>query len=78
MKDPKATPDAENPWASGDPVFDRIFYDEAYGSHMGGLAGMNRREQEELVLISGTRKERKAIKALRKAREQAKKHGKLE
>jgi hypothetical protein len=53
---------------------------------LGGLEGMNKREQEELLLFAGTRKQRKAIKQRRareqreaikerwKAREQAQKH----
>jgi hypothetical protein len=32
---------------------------------------MTQREQDELLLMCGTRKQRKAIKARRKAREQA-------
>ena len=42
------------------------------------MAGMNQREQEEFLLMYGTRKQRKAIKAHRKAREQAKTQGKHE
>jgi hypothetical protein len=41
------------------------------------MAGMTQREQDELRLMSGcSRKERKAIKERRKAREQAKKQSK--
>jgi hypothetical protein len=39
------------------------------GGGEGGLGGMNKREQEELLLFAGTRKQRKAIKQ-RRAREQ--------
>jgi hypothetical protein len=58
-------------------------FDEA--GCLGGLGGMNQREQEELLLFAGTRKQRKAIKQRRsseqrkamkerwKAREQAQK-----
>jgi predicted Fe-S protein YdhL (DUF1289 family) len=37
---------------------------------------MNETEQEELLLIYGTRKQRKAVKERQKAREQAKKQSK--
>ena len=43
---------------------------------LGELSYMNQQEQEEYLLIYGTRKQRKAIKELRKAREQAKKQSK--
>jgi len=75
MKTSQAHGDPENPPEFEDPVLRRLFYDQFHGSDFGGLAGMNAREQEELLLMSGTRKERKAIKARRKAREQAKKQG---
>jgi hypothetical protein len=39
------------------------------GGGEAGLGGMNKREQEELLLFAGTRKQRKAIKQ-RRAREQ--------
>ena len=42
----------------------------------GYFAYMSEREEEEWLLSFGTRKERKAIKARRKAREQAKQQGK--
>ena len=73
MKDPKASRDPENLSDPEDPAFARVFYDQFHGSDLGGLAGMNQREEEELFLLYGTRKERKAIRARRKAREQAKK-----
>jgi hypothetical protein len=40
------------------------------------MAGMNRREQEEFLLIYGSGKQRRAIKARRAARERAQKHDK--
>ena len=76
MKDPKAPRDPENPWEPEDPAFSRIFEDQWAGSEQGGMAGMNEREQEELLLMSGNRKERKAIKARWKPYEQAQKQSK--
>jgi hypothetical protein len=43
---------------------------------LGEWSYMNQQEQEEYLLIYGTRKQRKAIKERRKAREQAKKQSK--
>lgn len=76
MKELKAPREPENSSVPEDPAFRRYFYDEVHRSEFSGLAGMNRREQEELLLMSGNRKQRKAIKARRKAREQAMKQGK--
>ena len=60
-------------WA--DQAISRPAADYDYGDmgSFGGLGGMNQREQEELLLFAGTRKQRKAIKERRKAREQAQK-----
>jgi len=55
------------------------FADPEYGKKWlrGEFVDMNQKEQEELLLHYGSRKERKAIKERRKAREQAqKKQGK--
>jgi hypothetical protein len=67
-KEPEALPDPE---FSADPVFRRCFSDQYDGSHSGGLGGMTQREEDELLLMCGTRKQRKAIKARRKASEKA-------
>ena len=69
-KDPEDCKDFE------DPALRRAFHDEVHGPNLGGLGAMNRWEQEELLLMSGTRKQRKEIKARRKAREQAKNQNK--
>jgi hypothetical protein len=51
------------------------FADPEYGEKWlrGEFTFMNQSEQEELLLAFGTRKQRKAMKARRKAREQAQK-----
>ena len=45
--------------------------DQWHWSELTDMAGMNDREKEEFLSIYGSRKERKAIRARRKAREQA-------
>ena len=46
-----------------------------FTGNFAALAGMNESEKEEYLLLYGPRKLRKAIKARRKEREQAKKQG---
>jgi hypothetical protein len=48
--------------------------DYARRSLCGDWIYMNQREEEDFILAFGSRKERKEIKARRKAREQAQKH----
>ena len=62
--------DLKDPWeqAISRPAAD--YYWDAGSSGCGsegGLGGMNRREQEELLLFAGTRKQQKAIRQRRKA-----------
>ena len=47
--------------------------DKWRGDELTDMAGMTEGEKEEFLLTYGSRKERKAIKARRKAREQAQK-----
>jgi hypothetical protein len=76
MKKPKATPtgDPENAVSPRDPVFRQIFEEQWRGPERLDMAGMNKREEEEFLLHYGSRKERKALKKLRKARERAEKN----
>lgn len=62
MEDPK------DPWdqAISRPAADYYSDGISFGSE-GGLGGMTQREQEELLLFCGTRKQQKAIRARRKA-----------
>ncbi|MDT5362215.1 MAG: hypothetical protein QOC69_3977 [Mycobacterium sp.] len=64
------TMDPEDLW---DQAISRPLADH-YGSELGGLGGMTQREQEELFSTYAPRNVRKAMKARRKAREQAQKH----
>jgi hypothetical protein len=88
MKGPKApgtpripgTPNRGGRKAGGQPdrafedrAFRRIFEEQWRGQEHTDMAGMNQREQEEFLLAYGPRKERKAIRERRKAREQAQK-----
>ena len=65
--------DPEDPWerAISRPSGDYYDFGGHYGDEMGGLAGMNQREQEELFSTDAPRKVRKTMKARRRAREQA-------
>ena len=51
----------------------RTLADGWHLSHMTDMAGFSEREQEEFLLIYGPRKESKAIKDRRRAREHAQK-----
>ena len=73
MKDPKPTWDAENPFDPQDPAFEQIFGEQWRGPERLDMAGMNQREEEQILMLYGPRKERKAIKKRRKAETQAQK-----
>jgi hypothetical protein len=65
MKDPDDDPTVTALWAR-------------YGAEGSAMGGMNEREEEEFLAAFGTRKQRKAIKARRKTREQSQKQSKGE
>jgi hypothetical protein len=70
MKDP-APYYGQHPEDAEDPAF--AWADKWYMAESTDMAGMNQNEQEEWLLSFGSRKERKAIKERRKAREKAQK-----
>jgi hypothetical protein len=55
----------------GDPALANEVVWRYWNAHTTDMAGMTEREEEEFFLAFGTRKERKAIKERRKARERA-------
>jgi len=63
------TEDLKDPWehAISRPAADYYWDAGDYGGDASGLGGMNRREQEELILFAGTGKQQKAIRQRRKA-----------
>ena len=71
MKDPKPTWDADSVFSSKDPEFRRMFGEQWRNPENLDMAGMTKREEEQILLLYGPRKERKALKKRRKAEKRA-------
>ena len=71
MKEPLPSWDPENPFDSADPAFRQAFWQQVSGPENLDMAGMTKREEEELLLHYGPRKERKALKRRLKAEKRA-------
>jgi hypothetical protein len=70
------TDEPRDPWEKviSRPSSDFSGFSSYYGDELGGLAGMNQREQEELFSIYAPREIRKVMRARKKARKRRRRH----